>query len=406
LAGDNKRRALVIGGSMSGLFAALLLRQAGWAVEVFERSEAELTGRGAGIVTHVELTDTIASLGVNPAAGLGLEVASRKTLDRAGTVIGEYACPQTVTSWDRLFRMLRNRLPAESYHLGRELIRFEERTDRVVAQFSDGAREADLLVGADGFRSTVRAQLFPQEQPIYAGYVGWRGLVAEQALSKRTRAKIFECMVFDLPPGEQMLGYPVAGPDDDLRVGHRRYNFVWYRTVEEAHELPRLLTDRTGKTHALSIPPPLIRDDVIAELRAAAGELLAPQFQEVVRLAPEPFLQPIYDVETSRMASRRVALIGDAAFLARPHVGAGVTKAAQDALALVAALRSAGDVEAALGKFERARLDVNRRIIKRARELGAYLGSRSMTESQRRDAERHHTPEAVMREVALFDFMR
>lgn len=406
MAGGNNKRALVIGGSMSGLFAVLSLRKAGWDAEIFERSEVELTGRGAGIVTHVELTDALAVVGLDPAADLGVELAGRKTLDRAGRVIGELHCPQTVTSWDRLFGLLRKTLPQEKYHLGKELLRVDEEASRVIAHFSDGAREADLLVGADGFRSTVRSQFFPQARMHYAGYVGWRGLVAEGALSEQTRRDIFDSMAFCLPPGEQMLGYPVAGPDDDLRVGRRRYNFVWYRAAEETHELTRLLTDRRGTTHALSVPPPLIREEVIAELRAAAEELLSPQFQEVVRLAPEPFLQPIYDVETPRMASRRVALIGDAAFQARPHVGAGVTKAAQDALALVAALQSTRDLAAALERFESARLGANRRIVERARELGAYLDSRPMSEKRRRDAERHRTPQAVMKEIALLDFMR
>ena len=406
MAGGNDKRALVIGGSMSGLFAALSLRKAGWDAEIFERSDVELTGRGAGIVTHVELTDALAAVGIDPAADLGVELAGRKTLDRAGHVIGEHHCPQTVTSWDRMFGMLRKALPQENYHLGKELLRVDEEANCVIAQFSDGAREADLLVGADGFRSTVRAQFFPQSRMHYAGYVGWRGLVAEGALSEQTLRDIFNSMAFCLPPGEQMLGYPVAGPNDDLRIGHRRYNFVWYRAAEETHELTRLLTDRRGTTHALSIPPPLVRAEVIAELRASAEKLLAPQFQEVVRLAPEPFLQPIYDLETPGMASRRVALIGDAAFLARPHVGAGVTKAAQDALALAAALLTTSDAGAALGRFERARLDANRRIVERARALGAYLEQRPMSDKERSNAERHRTPQAVMQEIALLDFMR
>jgi 2-polyprenyl-6-methoxyphenol hydroxylase-like FAD-dependent oxidoreductase len=390
---------------MGGLFAALALRKAGWAAEIYERSDVELTGRGAGIVTHVELTDALAAVGVDPAADLGVEVAARKTLDRAGRVIGEYSCAQTVTSWDRMFGLLRKTLPANCYHLGKELLDIDERVNLVVARFIDGPREADLLVGADGFRSTVRAQLFPQARPLYAGYVAWRGLVPEQALSAQARRDIFDFMAFCLPAGEQMLGYPVAGPNDDLRTGERRYNFVWYRAAAET-ELSRLLTDRRGTTHSLSIPPPLIRDEVIAELRAAAEESLAPQFAEAVRLAPEPFLQPIYDLETPSMASRRVALIGDAAFVARPHVGAGVTKAAQDALALAATLRSTHHLEAALDRFVRTRLYANRRIVRRARELGAYLGPGPRSEQQRRAAELHRTPQAVMQEIALLDFLR
>ena len=101
-----------------------------------------------------------------------------------------------------------------------------------------------------------------------------------------------------------------------------------------------MLTDASGRTHALGIPPPLVRAEVIAALREASRALLAPQLDEVVRLTPQPFLQPIYDVETPRMAVGRVAILGDAAFLARPHVAAGVTKAAEDAMALADALRA------------------------------------------------------------------
>jgi 2-polyprenyl-6-methoxyphenol hydroxylase-like FAD-dependent oxidoreductase len=391
---------------MSGLFAALLLRQAGWEVEVFERSVTELTGRGAGIVTHPEIYRVLAAIDLDPATDFGVEIAGRKTFDRAGSLIGEHPCPQVVTSWDRLFRMLREAFPAERYHLGRELIRVEETTGRVIARFANQTREGNLLIGADGFRSTVRAQFFPEAKPIYAGYVGWRGLVAEHALSVSTHKEVFNCMGFCLPRAEQMLGYPVAGPNDELRSGGRQYNFVWYRPADEATELKRLLTDQSGRTHALSIPPPLIRDEAIRELRAAAEELLAPQFQEVVQLAPQPFLQPIYDLASPRMVVGRVALVGDAAFLARPHVAAGVTKAAEDALALVAALASERAIDDALGAFQRARLEVNRGILERGCQLGAYLESKPKTADQRREAERHWTPRAVMSEIALLDFLR
>ena len=182
------------------------------------------------------------------------------------------------------------------------------------------------------------------------------GSSAEGSLSARARQDIFADFAFCLPPGEQMLGYPVAGPGNDLRPGHRSYNWVWYRPAGEDADLPRLLTDRDGRTHSISIPPPLIAPAVIAEMRAHAEEVLAPQFREVVRLTEQPFLQPIYDLEATQMAFGRVALVGDAAFVARPHVGAGVAKAAQDASALVRALRSGGDTEAALRRFEAERL--------------------------------------------------
>ena len=202
-----------------------------------------------------------------------------------------------------------------------------------------------------------------------------------------------------------MLGYPVAGPEQRSAAGHRRYNFVWYRPASEARELPRLLTDDSGRTHALSIPPPLIARDVVArDARRRGARVLAPQFNAMVSLCEQPFLQPIYDLEVPRMAFGRVAILGDAAFVARPHVGAGVAKAAEDALALADALAANTDVETALRRFEAARLPVGDKIIARARHLGAYVQADLKTEAERAYAARHRTPEAVLAETAMMDF--
>jgi 2-polyprenyl-6-methoxyphenol hydroxylase-like FAD-dependent oxidoreductase len=187
-------------------------------------------------------------------------------------------------------------------------------------------------------------------------------------------------------------------------VGQRRYNVVWDRPADEMKELPRLLTDQAGVMHAISIPPPLIRHEPIAEMRAAAERLLAPQFRAIVRQIVEPILQPIYDLASPRLAFGRVAIIGDAAFVARPHVGAGVSKAADDAAALAQAL-DGDDVEAALRRFEAGRLPDNNRIIERARHLGAYLQA-TQTEQERTRSARHSIPEAVLAETAMIDFLR
>jgi 2-polyprenyl-6-methoxyphenol hydroxylase-like FAD-dependent oxidoreductase len=203
-----------------------------------------------------------------------------------------------------------------------------------------------------------------------------------------------------------MLGYPVAGPDNELKRGERRYNFVWYRPADEEQKLHRLLTDGSGHTHVGSIPPPLVRAENIRTLRTASARVLSPQFQEMVALTPQPFLQPIYDLESPKIAFGRAAILGDAAFVARPHVGAGVAKAAADAIALVAALEANAGVEAALQAFESARIGIGKRIIERARHLGAYMQAQFRTEDERRFAERYRTPEAVMRETATMEFLK
>ena len=166
---------------MSGLFAAILLRRAGWEADVYERVDVGLIGRGAGIVTHEEMRAVLRAAGCDPSKDLGVDVTMRRTLDRSGAVAGDFVCPQTLTSWDRVFRMLREKFPDERYHIGKELQRVEQRGDRVVAHFADGSSaEGDLMVGADGFRSNVRAEVLPEVKPVYAGYIAWRGLVDEE----------------------------------------------------------------------------------------------------------------------------------------------------------------------------------------------------------------------------------
>jgi 2-polyprenyl-6-methoxyphenol hydroxylase-like FAD-dependent oxidoreductase len=138
-------------------------------------------------------------------------------------------------------------------------------------------------------------------------------------------------------------------------------------------------------------------------MRAAAERLLAPQFRAIVRLIDEPILQPIYDLASPRLAFGRVAIIGDAAFVARPHVAAGVSKAADDAAALAQAL-DADEVETALRRFEGERLPVGKAIIRRARHLGGYLQA-TQTAVERARSTRHSIPEAVIAETAVLDFL-
>ncbi|HUP93354.1 MAG TPA: FAD binding domain-containing protein [Burkholderiales bacterium] len=392
------RRALVVGGSLGGLFAANLLLRRGWDVHVFEHSRDDLVGRGAGIITHPELFACLARIGIAVDASFGVDIPERVAFDRAGRVIATLPLPQCLTTWGRLYELLMSAFPAERYHRQHTFERADERSEHIAVRFTNGAAaEGDLMIGADGIRSSVRAQLAPESRPQYAGYVAWRGLADEQSLSSRAHADLIPRFAFSLAEREHMLGYPVAGFTRSTRAGERCYNFVWYRPVSESLELPALCTDVDGRRHDMSVPPPLLRPNVIDDARRAADDLLAPQFAEVVRRAPQPFFQAIFDLESPRMAFGRVALLGDAAFVARPHCGMGVTKAAGDAMRLVDTLRDTdGDVTAALARYDETRRPFGAAVVEHGRELGAYLqGSDS-------DAARlHHTAASVMREIAV-----
>src|SRR5436189_1548403 len=164
-----RRRAVVVGGSMSGLLAALLLRRAGWEVDVFERVERELAGRGAGIVAQPDLIETVRRVDIDP-TDLGVEITTRKILDASGRVAAEFECPQVLTAWERVYRLLRDAFPPERYHRGRGVTSFVQSQTSVVAHLSDGGPvEGELLVGADGLRSTIRQQCLPEFVPRYVG---------------------------------------------------------------------------------------------------------------------------------------------------------------------------------------------------------------------------------------------
>ncbi|MEM6354134.1 MAG: FAD-dependent monooxygenase [Pseudomonadota bacterium] len=366
---SRRRRALIVGGSLGGLFAAHALLRRGWDVSVFERSAAGLSSRGAGIVTHPALFSALRSAGLDASAKIGVPVTRRVCFAQSGVIVAERPHPQIVASWDQLFRLLRGALPDSAYRAGTPLSAFTSDGRVVSAQSGDTTSEVDLLVGADGLRSTVRQLLAPTTAPIYAGYVAWRGLVDEAQLSAPGRDALMESFAFALPTGEQMLGYPVPGPDGDNRPGARRFNFVWYRPAPGA-ALDRLLTDAEGRVHRHGIAPSAVRPEVVATMRADAERLLPPVFREVVAAAAQPFLQPIFDLAAERLVFGRAVLIGDAAFVARPHVGMGVTKAAADAISLADAL-DADD----LATWEAVRLAAGRAAVDRARSLGEAITS-------------------------------
>jgi hypothetical protein len=136
--------------------------------------------------------------------------------------------------------------------------------------------------------------------PVYAGYIIWRGLADELMLSLDARTKIFEKFAFFVAPGHEVIAYPIAGADNALQPGHRRYNWAWYR-VTAPERLRDMMTDESGKSHDASIPPQLIRETVVTDMREAARDLLPGPFFDTLRVIPRPFFTPIYDHSSTRM---------------------------------------------------------------------------------------------------------
>jgi 2-polyprenyl-6-methoxyphenol hydroxylase-like FAD-dependent oxidoreductase len=401
---SRKRRAIIIGGSMSGLFAAAFLRRIGWNADVYERSPVELIGRGAGITAHPELMQALQNSGATT-HNLGVWIDRRIALDRTGRVIAEKRLPQILTSWDRLQRLLRENIDPTHYHLGWNFKRVEQDGSGVRVHFSSGRVEhGDILVGADGFRSGVRAAIQPDVQPIYAGYYIWRGAPDEAKLSPRALADLFPYFSFFLPPQQQVICYPIAGFNDDLRPGHRRFNFIWYR-LADADLLKEMCVDDRGQRHDYSVPPPLIRKDLIAALRDDGQDVLPPVINDCLRVIERPFFTPIYDFIAPSIVWGRVALVGDAASNARPHMGFGVSKSGCDAQALADALRDFDSIDTALAAYNRVRQPIGATIVKHSRKLGTYMGVNLQTDEDRAMHALLQDPRAVLDWIAVPNFL-
>ena len=114
-------RIVIAGGSLAGLFAANLLHRAGHEVTVLEKAPRSLDGRGAGIVTHSGLVTALRSAGAVVDDTLGVPVRTRVALDSSGATVASVEHPQVMTSWSRMYALLREALPAERYLCGHEV---------------------------------------------------------------------------------------------------------------------------------------------------------------------------------------------------------------------------------------------------------------------------------------------
>jgi 2-polyprenyl-6-methoxyphenol hydroxylase-like FAD-dependent oxidoreductase len=389
--------AVVIGGSVGGLFAANLLKTIGWHVTVCERAAGDLGDRGTGIGTREPLFAVLRRAGVPIDARIGIDVRSRIDLDRSGDVAHELPLTSVTSSWARIYRPLKSALPPQCYRAGGRLIGIEQDGRSVTASLADGTRlRGDVLIGADGLHSTVRTQFLPSSQPNYAGYVAWRGVADPTSIPPPVHDLLFHHMVFAFPEGSMLLSVPMPG--DDARAGMRACHYVWFQPADDA-ALTDLCTDSTGRPHGRSIPPPLIRPELVRAVKARAAAELAPPLALMIAQTAQPLLQPIFDLKSPALVFGRVVLLGDAAFVARPHVATGVMKAALDAQALADALAVTGqDIDNALARYQHERHQVGRDLVARGRHIGAQLEAHFATGTESNARVRAKRVETIMHE--------
>ena len=368
----SENRAAVVGGSIGGLTAGLLLRDAGWEVDVFERSGVVLQGRGGGIVLHPATTRYLVERAGAAPADLGVSVTWVRYVDAAGRIAHQERCRFRFTSYDVLYRRLLASYGRDRYHLAEECIGLDDPGGSPWLEFASGRLvPADLVVFADGIKSIGRRLLAPEAEPHYAGYVAWRGTVDDDRVEPAALEKLADAITYHVLLDGHFITYPIPGIERPRRL----LNWLWYRNVRPGAELEDLLTGDDETRFTTSVPRGLVRHDRSSELARAARTSLPPVLAEILTATPEPFIQVIFDLAVERTTSGRACLIGDAAFTARPHVAVGTAKAAEDAWTLAAALDGAsrGDVAHALIPWSRQQIAVGAAAVARSREAGTRL---------------------------------
>lgn len=366
-------RIAINGGSIGGLCAGVALHGHGAKVDIYERIPGPMETRGAGIVVQPEMTAILERYGAPPLPMTSC--SGRRYLDPSGGNGQAQRIPQYFTSWEAIYRSLRSAFPAANYHTASSIQAFENIGATVALNIpGHTSPPVDLLVCADGAQSETRRRLLPNVRPHYAGYIAWRGTLPEANAAAGLVEFFDNTFTFsEARSGGHILVYFIPGPNADPTPGKRLINWVWYVHAAE-QELTALLTDRQGRRHNMSLPQGGATDAAIADLHKLAKAEVHPRMAELVAATPDPFIQTVVDVVVPRTVFGRACLLGDAAFVVRPHTAGATAKAARDAMVLADALAQvrANDVPRALEAFESAQLRYGQQLY----QYGVALGDR------------------------------
>ncbi len=341
-------KAIVIGAGIGGLSAAIALRNAGLEVVIYEQAAA-IREVGAGLTLWPNATKALDKLGLGAALRqISIPEANGGIHDWRGRLISggstdyierEFGAPVIVAHRAELLAMLTEAAHDIPMHIATRLKHYQQDGQQVTAVFENGHQDtADLLVGSDGIKSVVRAQMLGADhQPRYAGYTAWRAIAP-----------------FNYPLDATYWGESWGRGARFGLVPVNKGRVYWFAVQNAPEHMPAppeghkaYLLKHFGNWH---YPMP---------------ELLNATDESVILHNDISDIEPL-----SRWIDGRVALLGDAAHAMTPNLGQGACQAMEDAVALGGALYANHDIPSALEQYQAKRLARANSIVMQSRRIG------------------------------------
>lgn len=360
----------IVGGSIAGCSAAILLSRAGHHVEVYERSRSDLVGRGGGIGTPGPVLDALMEQDVIDAdfphlTGTSMPMTIRTPQQqRLGYTPWQMPINLKTFHWSALWNNLRKRVPDENYHRGHEVVDVQcPAPQSVILLFADGASaEFDLVLFADGYQSFGRRRLFPEAELDYRGYMLWRGLLPESKIDDSSPIGSHVPRLSYTNHQGNFVGYLVPNQDGSTAEGSRIYNWAAYIAIAE-EDLPNFMVDRHGVTHAGSIPPGKMRPEEENRLKQLMQDNLPTYYGDLIARTQNTYVQLIYTARLPAYHQGRICVIGDAGIVTPPFTGSGVFKGYNNVRDLLNALSSQDTLENALERWDREQTRIGNRLL-------------------------------------------